>query len=109
LLRKILFFEGLNFKKNTFKVPACFYKTLTNSGEFTGSRIRMSNSGGTSKRIGSLNSALKRRQPIICLRLRKVIPKPASIFYLFFTITSGFWNNLKNRRRLLECRKNHFE
>jgi hypothetical protein len=31
-------------------------KTLTNSGDFTGSRIRISNSGGTSKRIGKADS-----------------------------------------------------
>jgi hypothetical protein len=35
-------------------------KTLTNSGDFTGSRIRISNSGGTSKRFGNLNSAFEK-------------------------------------------------
>jgi hypothetical protein len=35
-------------------------KTVTNFGDFTGSRIRISNSGGTSKRIGNLNSAFEK-------------------------------------------------
>jgi hypothetical protein len=33
-------------------------KTLRNSGDFTGSRIIISNSGGTSKRNGNLNQPL---------------------------------------------------
>jgi hypothetical protein len=35
-------------------------KTHTNSGDFSGRRIRISNSGGTSKRIGNLNSAFEK-------------------------------------------------
>jgi hypothetical protein len=35
-------------------------KTLTNSVDFTGSPIRISNSGVTSKRIGNLNSAFEK-------------------------------------------------
>jgi hypothetical protein len=35
-------------------------KTLTYSGDFTGSRIRIFNSGGTSKIIGNLNSAFEK-------------------------------------------------
>ncbi len=35
-------------------------KTLTNSGDFTGSRIRIFNSGDTSKRVGNLNSAFEK-------------------------------------------------
>jgi hypothetical protein len=35
-------------------------KILTNSGDFTGSCIRISNSGGTSKTIGNLNSAFEK-------------------------------------------------
>jgi hypothetical protein len=35
-------------------------KTLTNSGDFIGSHIRISKSGGTSKRIGNLNSAFEK-------------------------------------------------
>jgi hypothetical protein len=35
-------------------------KTLTISGDFTGSRIRISNSGGTSKRIGNLHLAFEK-------------------------------------------------
>ncbi len=35
-------------------------KTLTNSGDFTGSHIRISNFGGTSKRLGNLNSAFEK-------------------------------------------------
>jgi hypothetical protein len=34
-------------------------KILTNSGDFTGSHIRISDSGGTSKRTGNLNSAFE--------------------------------------------------
>jgi hypothetical protein len=41
-------------------------KTLTNSGDFTGSRIKISNSGGTSKRIRNLNSALENGQSSAC-------------------------------------------
>jgi hypothetical protein len=53
-----LFFCILVFKKNTFfKFVLASMKTLTNSGDFKGSRIRISNSGGTSKKIGNLNSA----------------------------------------------------
>jgi hypothetical protein len=42
-------------------------KTHTNSGDFTGSRIRF-NSGGTSKRIGNLNSAFEKAdsQSYVC-------------------------------------------
>jgi hypothetical protein len=35
-------------------------KTLTKFGDFTGNCIRISNSGGTSKRIGNLNSAYEK-------------------------------------------------
>jgi hypothetical protein len=35
-------------------------KTLTNFGGFTESRIRIFNSGGTSKRFGNLNSAFEK-------------------------------------------------
>jgi hypothetical protein len=35
-------------------------KKLTNSGDFTGSRIRISNTGGISKRIGNLSSAFEK-------------------------------------------------
>jgi hypothetical protein len=59
-------------------------KTLTKSGDFTGSRIRISNSGGTSKGFGNLNSAFEKAQLIICLWFRKVIPKPAPNFFLIF-------------------------
>jgi hypothetical protein len=43
-------------------------KTLTNSGDFIGSHIRISKSGGTSKRIGNLNSAFEKahRQSPAC-------------------------------------------
>jgi hypothetical protein len=42
------------------KILACFYETLPNSGDFIGSHIRISKSGGTSKRIGNLNSAFEK-------------------------------------------------
>ncbi len=35
-------------------------ETLTISGDFTGNRIRISSSGGSSKRIGNLNTALEK-------------------------------------------------
>jgi hypothetical protein len=40
--------------------------SLTNSGNFTGSHIRISNSGGTSKRIGNLNSAFEKADSQSC-------------------------------------------
>jgi hypothetical protein len=35
-------------------------KTLANSGDFTGSHIKFSNTGGTLKRIGNFNSAFEK-------------------------------------------------
>jgi hypothetical protein len=35
-------------------------KTVSNSGDFTGSYIRISNSGGASKRMGNPNSAFEK-------------------------------------------------
>ncbi len=43
------YFCILTVKKNTFKFLLASMKTLTNSGDFTGSCIRISNSGGTLK------------------------------------------------------------
>jgi hypothetical protein len=52
--------------KKILKFLLASMKTLTNSGDFTGSRIRISNSGGTSKRIRNLNSALENGQSSAC-------------------------------------------
>jgi hypothetical protein len=52
------FFESLLLRK--YFVLVCFHETLTNSGDFTGNRIRISNSGGNSKRNGNLNSAFEK-------------------------------------------------
>jgi hypothetical protein len=46
-------------EKPLLKFLLASMKTLTSSEDFTGSRIRISNPGGTSKRIGNLNSAFK--------------------------------------------------
>jgi hypothetical protein len=54
----LIFFCILIVKKITFKIPASM-KTLTNSGDFTGSSITLSNSGGTSKRNGNHNTAFE--------------------------------------------------
>ncbi len=68
-------------------------KTLTNSGDFTGSRIRISNS----KRIPQF-SLWKSRQPIICLGFWKIIFfffnfSPSSPAYgRVYRITDGFLN-----------------
>jgi hypothetical protein len=40
--------------KILYKLLLASMKTLTNSGDFIRSRIRISNSGGTSKRIASI-------------------------------------------------------
>jgi hypothetical protein len=52
------FFESLLLRK--YFVLVCFHETLTNYGDFIGNRIRISNSGGTSKRIGNLISAFEK-------------------------------------------------
>jgi hypothetical protein len=59
------FFASLLLRKILYKLLLASMKTLTNSGDFIGSRIRISNSGGISKRIASIQP-LKSRQPIIC-------------------------------------------
>jgi hypothetical protein len=55
-------------RKILFKFLLASVKTLTNSGDFTGSRIIISNSGSTSKGIGNLNSAFEKAdsQPSAC-------------------------------------------
>jgi hypothetical protein len=53
-------FGILIVKQYTFKVLLASMKTMTNSGDFTGSHIRISYSGGTSKRIGNLNSTFEK-------------------------------------------------
>jgi hypothetical protein len=80
-------------------------RTLTNSGYLTGSRIRISNSGGTSKGFGNLNEAFEKadRQSSACdFETRFKI-------FEFFTIISGLRNNVQNPRRLPVCRNKHFE
>jgi hypothetical protein len=54
----ILFASSL-LRKILLKFLLVSMKTLTNSGDFTGSRIRISNTGSSSKRIGNLNSAFE--------------------------------------------------
>jgi hypothetical protein len=83
--------------------------TLTNSGDFTGSRIRISNSGGTSKRMGNLIKPLKKLTANHLPVILKSISKPASKVFEFFTIISGLWNIVQNGRRLPEWRNKHFE
>jgi hypothetical protein len=82
-------------------------KTFTNSGDFTGSRIRISNSGGNSKRIGNLNSVFEKADSQSSVCDLKTNAKTRLNF--FFTIISGLRNNLGNHWRLLECRNKHFE
>jgi hypothetical protein len=47
-------------KNNTLKFLLASINTLTNSKDFTGSRIRISNTGGPSNGIGNLNSAFEK-------------------------------------------------
>jgi hypothetical protein len=47
-------------RKILLKFLLASINTLTYSGDFTGSRIRFSNSGGTSKRNGNLNTAFEK-------------------------------------------------
>jgi hypothetical protein len=49
-----------NFFASQLLRKMLFMKTLANSGDFTGRPIRISNSGGTSKRIGNRNSAFEK-------------------------------------------------
>jgi hypothetical protein len=77
-----------------------------NSGDFTGSRIRISNSGGTSKTVGTLNSDFEmptaNHRPVIL----KEIPNPLQKFLNFspsspaygtvYKITGGFLNAAKS-------------
>jgi hypothetical protein len=74
-------------------------RTLTNSGYLTGSRIRISNSGGTSKGFGNLNEAFEKADRQSSAH---VILKPASKFLNFspsspangtmYRIPGGFLN-----------------
>jgi hypothetical protein len=66
-------------------------KTLTNSEDIIGRRIRISNSGGTSKRIGNLNSSFEKADS---LGFEKVILKPASNFFLNFSISSPAYGTI---------------
>jgi hypothetical protein len=70
-------------------------KTLTNSGDFTGSRIRISNSGGTQRKLKTSIQSLKKptanHLPVI---LKSNKPKPFSKIIELFTIISGLENNL---------------
>jgi hypothetical protein len=67
-------------------------KELTNSGSFTGNRIRISNFVSTTKSFGaSIQPPLN--HPFVIL---KVISQHSSKFCEFFTIMSGLWNNLQD-------------
>jgi hypothetical protein len=77
-------------------------KTLSNFGDFTGSRIRISNSGGTSKRIENLNQPLKKTTA----NHLSVISKSNTEIRLKI---SGLRNNLQYHRRLPEWSNKHFE
>jgi hypothetical protein len=93
-------------KKNTFKVVAASMKTLTgtNFGDFTGSRIRISYSEGTSTIMGNLNSAFEKAdsQSSDC-DFSKVI---LIIFYHHLRLAEQF---TENHRRLPEWRNKHFD
>jgi hypothetical protein len=78
-------------------------KTLTNSGDFTGSRIRISNTGGSAKKIGNLSSAFekangqlatcdfeKQYQNSLQNFLNISISSPS--YGTFYRITGGFLN-----------------
>jgi hypothetical protein len=54
------FFASKLFRKILLKFLLSSMKTLTNPGDFTGRRIKISNSGGTSERNGNLNSAFEK-------------------------------------------------
>jgi hypothetical protein len=56
-------------------------KTLTNSGNFTGSRIILSNSGGTSKRNGTTIQTLKQ---LIANHLPVVLKSNTETSFNFF-------------------------
>jgi hypothetical protein len=96
------FFCILIVKKNTvlFKFLIVSTKTLTNSGDFIGSRIRISNSGGTSKRVGNLNSALKKQTashpPVILKNYPLLIflnfSQSSPAYGTIYRITGGFLN-----------------
>jgi hypothetical protein len=47
-------------RKKLLKFLLASMETLSFSGDFKGSRIRISNSGGASQRIGNLNSAFEK-------------------------------------------------
>jgi hypothetical protein len=75
-------------------------KTLTNSGDFTGSQ------SGTS---GNLDSALEKSgNQSSAYDIKKYYRNPLQKCFEFFTFISGFRNNLQNHRQP-ECRNKHFE
>ncbi len=61
----MVFFASQLLRKILFKFLFASMKTVTNSGDFTGSRIRISDYGGTSKKIGNLHSAFANNLPDI--------------------------------------------
>jgi hypothetical protein len=74
-------------------------KTLTNSGDFTVSRIRISISGGTQRELETSIQPLKKPTANHLPVILKIEPKPAS----------SPRNNLQSHRRLPECRNKQFE
>jgi hypothetical protein len=94
----LTFFRDLIFKENTFKVLFASMK-LSNCGDFTVSRIRISNSDGNSKNWKPQFSLWKSRQPVILKSNTETRFKiflnfsPSSPAYgTIYRITGGFLN-----------------
>jgi hypothetical protein len=85
-------------------------KTLTNSGDFTGSctRICLTLAAAPQRELESsmpLKKPSANHLPVISKRNTETRFET----FEFFTIISGLWSNFQNHRRLPECRNKHFE